>query len=231
MFLATSMVITDTPALAMEAEMTDAEWSLYFRSLINEPTAKFWTAEEEAVYKKVGITITFSRMWPLLAPTHKQRTAISVGAGDATVTIPPVGMFKPMKLEVAASGRKLRYINENQLHNYDNTVPGLPQAWLFYNGGIWLAPPPNFTSSTYYNLWYLPRPTTLASLPEELHPLVAVDAALFAKAKDEDAANDLLVMRERMDELARTALSAPQLQDPEMMGFESMEDGMGDYGD
>lgn len=194
--------------------MTDSEWELFVRSLIDEPIAKNWTLDEIAVYKKVGIIVTTSAFFSSLAVTNKKLIQKSMIKDDPYIELPN-DLWKPVRLEFASTREKLGYMQDNENWRFDAT--GTPERWMFEDGKIRQVPIPNITEANYWNFWYLPRFTTLASLPEELHPLIAVEAIISARAKDEDVARELLLKRQHYFSCANTSLAVQQLQEGESM--------------
>ena len=205
--------------------MTDSEWELFVRSLIDEPIAKNWTQDEIAVYKKVGIIVTASAFFYSLAVTHKKCALRDKTADDPYIEL-PADFWKPVRIEFASNGEKLRYIQDDQLWKYDRvTTVDTPEVWMFEDGKIAQIPTPGSTATNYWRLFYLPRFTTLANLPEELHPLVAIEAVISAKSKDEDVARDLLLKRQHYFNCANVSLAVQQLQEPEEMpDFDNSEE-------
>jgi hypothetical protein len=195
--------------------MSDAEWEIYVRSLVNESVASFWTAGDIAAYKAVGITTVNSMFWNLLFPLKKRYYDYSLTAGENNLDL-PVGWHKIVRLEVAATGAPLKPIADRESPYYlagDAGVSG-PVGWMFIRGKIRPLPNPTSAMTNYLRLWYLPRATTLAELPEDLHPLVAVEAVLAARTKDENISPYLTNLRDRFEAIARKALVQFQTQAP-----------------
>lgn len=205
--------------------MTDVEWEKYLRSLLNEATARFWTTDDIASLKKVGMILTFAAFWNLLVPTHKTYKAISLQANISEYTLPD-DYFKALKMEIVSTGRRLAYIHEGQLHHID-PGSGPPVAWMFYNKKIKFFPTPEVAAADYYRFWYLPRFAVLDDFPEELHPLIAVEALIGAKIKDEDLTADLQVLQKRYADAATIALAVEQLQEPSVWSDEDSDESLG----
>ena len=202
--------------------MTDADWLKYVRSLINEPIEKFWSdLDDIEIYKKIAINIVYADFWSFLLPTHKKFEMKSLVASDPELIL-PTDCFKPAKLELSTTGQQVKYIDEDQLHLYSQVTSTTPLAWMLYDKKILLTPTPSISETDYYRLWYLPRIYTLADLPGDLHPLVAIEAVIDAKTKDEDVPQHLLLKRSRLEHVAKVALSVPQVQ--ESGSFEDYED-------
>ena len=193
--------------------MTDADWLKYVRSLINEPIEKFWSdLDDIEIYKQIAINIVCADFWSLLLPTHKKFESYNLEVGNGLMTL-PTDCFKPVKLELVSTGQQVKYIDEDQLHLYSQVTSTTPLAWMLYDSKILLIPTPSISETDYYRLWYLPRIDKITGLPEELHPLVAIEAVIDAKTKDEDVPQHLLLKRSRLEHIARVALSVPQVQE------------------
>ncbi len=88
-------------------------------------------------------------------------------------------------------------------------------AWTWEDGKIYLFPEITETLTNYLRLWYLPRATTLAQLPDELHPLIAVEAVICGREKDEKVNQALQIKYQRYYNSALKSLILNQLQDQE----------------
>jgi len=207
--------------------MSDAEFLIFVRSLINEPAAKFWTTEDIAAYKTVGITVAASSIFNLLAVTHKKFTLRDMTINDPYIAS-PTDFWKVIRVEFASSGQKLPYIQDDELWKFDRVATGTPQVWMLTDGKITQVPTPNVTSTGYWRLFYLPRFTALASLPEELHPLIAIETVISARVKDENVTKDLLLKRDHYFKAAIASLSIAQLQDAEKIGNFDQSEGSSD---
>lgn len=197
--------------------MTEGEWLAYCRSLINEPTAKFWTDVEIGLYQKVGMVKALSNFWELLYPFYKKRGYLTVTALTAEVSL-PADFFRLGKVEIKSTGEVLRYMgNENELADYDPDSPGIPQGWAFCNKGLILIPTATASSTTTYRLWYMPKLSSLVDFPEELHPLIAVEACMASKIKDEDRVNELAMLQGQFAAAAEVALAKWQIQEPDVL--------------
>jgi len=194
--------------------MTDEQWETYTRSLLNEGTATFWTAADMAAYKQVALIIVSGNFWSLLFPLKKRNYDYDLVAGDNFLDL-PIGWQKIVRVEEKATGRPLDYIPDREIPTYENADGSQgPCGWMFNRGKIHPLPNPTSAMADHLRLWYLPRPETLADLPEDLHPLVAVEAAIAARTKDENVSPYLLGLRERMEMVARKALAQLQTQVP-----------------
>jgi hypothetical protein len=194
--------------------VTDTEWETYVRSLLNEDTAAFWTTADLAVYKSVAITLVNAVFWNLLFPLKKRYYDYSLTAGENYLDL-PVGWHKIVRVEKKLTGEPLNPIPDALLSDYLNadTSEG-PLGWAFVRGKIRPLPDPKAAMADYIRLWYLPRATALAELPEDLHPLVAVEAVIAGRTKDENVSPHLANLRDRYEWVARKALVQLQTQAP-----------------
>jgi len=194
--------------------MTDVQWETYLRSLLNEDVATFWTAEDVAAYKQVGLVIVSGVFWSLLFPLKKRYYDYSLTVGENYLDL-PVGWQKIVRLEEKATGRPLAPIPDREIPTYEGADAGNgPCGWMFIRGKIRPLPVPQAAFTDHLRLWYLPRPETLEDLPEDLHPLVAVEAAIAARTKDENVSPYLLKLRDRLEFVAKKALCQLQTQAP-----------------
>lgn len=193
--------------------MTDGEFTIYTRSLLNEATAAFWTDADLAAYKQVAIITVGSTFWNLLAPFYKTPATVSLAAGQNLLTL-PTGWFKTIRVEVASTGRPLKPIANEELPEYVNAPSDEPVGYTFQDGKLRILPNMTAIKTDYLRHWYIIRPTTLAHLPDDLHPLVAVETVLAGRTKDENVSPALIRMRDRFEFVARKALSQFQTQAP-----------------
>jgi hypothetical protein len=193
--------------------MTDAEFTFYVRSLLNEAEAKarFWTPDDIDAYKQVGISIVNGLFWNLLYPFRKKQQGLDVTATVRTIDL-PTGCQKVVRVEYYDTGEKFRYITEEDVWTYEELDPGDPVAFTFQEGKIYLFPEPISDLTNFLRIWYLPRATTLADLPEELHPLIAVEAVIAGREKDEKVSPSLEMKRQRFHDAAVKALLLPITQ-------------------
>ena len=106
---------------------------------------------------------------------------------------------KIVKVEVASTGKQLRYINEDEIWKYDP----------YDDGGA---------SSNYLNLWYLPVKTVVGDFPDAMRPLIAFEAASYGLLKDKSLDAGFLRMKKQAEDAAIIAMSVAQMQEPFVMG-------------
>lgn len=170
----------------------------FVRSLVGEPVAKHWTAEEIALYIKFGLITVVSQFWYLLAPSEAKSEASSLVANTAYVEQPDY-CAKVLRVEVAETRDLLRKIEADELWKYS-----------VYDDGD--------ASADYLNIWYLEYPELVTDLPEALRPLVAVEAALSGKIKDAGVRADIIRQQERFANIANTFLATDSMYEPTHFG-------------
>lgn len=193
--------------------MTDLDFETYARSLLNDATSVLWTAAEFAVYKAVAIGLVNSIFWNLLFPLKKRPLLYSLAAGENHLDL-PVGWHKIVRVEIASTGQSLKPISDTELPDYLNADAGEPAGYAFMRGKLRILPDCAAAMTNYLRVYYLPRATTLADLPEDLHPLVAVETVICGRTKDENVSPYLANLRDRYEWIARKALIQFQTQSP-----------------
>lgn len=135
------------------------------------------------------------------------------------------GVHKVIRVEYASTGGKFKYIEDNELFLYETGGLGIPEAWLFEDNKVMQVPTPTSTSAEYWRVWYLPEFTILSQLPAILHPLIAIEAIINARMKDERLMKALLLKRDHLANIAMVSLAVAQLQEPgRMASFDSEEE-------
>jgi len=183
------------------------------RSLIGEATAKFWTDDEITLYINAAMATIGAKFFYVLYPRYKTFADGAVTSGTATVDLPD-NCQKIGKVEVKETKKQLRFIEEDEASEYTNWGDGEPVAWSFKGGAIWLLPTPDITDTDYLQIWYMEYMDAVTDFPEELRPLIAVEAAILARTKDEDVTPDLLALQKRLSDSAWDSLSITQIQEP-----------------
>jgi len=182
--------------------MTSAQFEDFIESLISGSGDPNWTPEEVAIYADVATTVTYSNIWHLLYPSWRKSALISLTGSDPYVSL-PADCFKPAKIQILSTGEDLEFLEtEGELINFDTVNPGEPQAWMLENKKIRVIPMPAAGASDYGRLWYMPKLDTPPPgsskwefLPEEVHPLVAVESVLLAKFKDKEFNQQMMALQ------------------------------------
>jgi len=193
--------------------MTDTEFEVYARSLLNDSPAAMWSGAEFVALKAVAITLVNANFWNLLFPLKKWPILYSLAVGENYLDL-PVGWHKVVRVERAADGVPLKPIPDQELPDYLNADAGEPAGYTFVRGKVRILPDSSGVLTDYIRMYFLPRATTLADLPEDLHPLVAVELVISARTKDENVSPYLANLRDRYEWLARKALIQYQTQTP-----------------
>jgi hypothetical protein len=193
--------------------MTDSSFELYARSLMNDADTALFSTAEFVVHKAVAITLVNANFWNLLFPLKKWPILYSLAVGENYLDL-PVGWHKVVRVEIASTGQALKPIPDIELPDYLNADSGEPAGYTFVRGKVRILPDSASALTDYLRLWFLPRATTLAELPEDLHPLVAVETVIAGRTKDENVSPYLTHLRDRYEYLARKALLQFQTQSP-----------------
>jgi hypothetical protein len=202
--------------------MTDAEVTIYIRSLLSEATAAYWTDAEITLYKKIAMSIVLGQFSYLLYPLKKKFTS-----GDLTINSPyvdlPADFYKIGKMEKASDGSMLRHIQEDEVIFFQ-TLTSDPCAWTYSDNHFMLIPTPTAGATAWLNIWYLPKLDTIAGFPDILHPLIGVESVINGKTKDEDTKDDIYLLQKRYYDAAVSDLATYQLQEAEAMRPYCMDD-------
>jgi len=193
--------------------MTDTEFETYSRSLLNDSPAAMWSAAEFVALKAVAITLVNANFWNLLFPLKKWPILYSLAVGENYLDL-PVGWHKVVRVERASDGVPLKPIPDCELPDYLNADAGEPAGYTFVRGKVRILPNSAGAMTDYLRMYFLPRATTLADLPEDLHPLVAVELVISARTKDENVSPYLANLRDRYEWIARKALVQFSTQSP-----------------
>jgi hypothetical protein len=172
-----------------------------------------WPAAEFAALKAVAITLVNATFWNLLFPLKKWPVLYSLAVGENYLDL-PVGWHKVVRVERASDGVPLKPISDMELPDYLNADAGEPVGYTFVRGKVRILPDSSGVQTDYIRMYFLPRATTLADLPEDLHPLVAVELVISARTKDENVSPYLANLRDRYEYVARKALIQFQTQAP-----------------
>ena len=186
----------------------------YVRSLLAEPQASYWTDAEIDTYLEVALINITGRFWSLLVPVYSIVTYLSTTANSPYISLPE-DCSRVVYLKVASDpGKIFPYIPDNMLDYYEeNSLEG----WRFEGGQIRIYPAPTESKQNYFKLKYLPKFQDLEDVPEELHPLLAVEVVIQAKVKDENIPQYLLVLQKQFYDDAVRNLTKKQLQNEEIM--------------
>ena len=197
--------------------MTDQEFIFFVRSLLNEASekTKFWLDTDIEAYKKVAISIVNGLFWNHLYIFKKKHIDLTVPSTSRTIAL-PAGCQKVIRLEYAKTGQKVPYIPDDMFFQAAGIEAGTTvYGWGWEDGKIYIFPQITTELTDYLRLWYLPRATTLADLPDELHPLIAVETIMCGREKDEKVGASLEIKRNRYYQAALKSIILSQTQDQE----------------
>jgi hypothetical protein len=168
------------------------------RSLIGEATAKFWTADEITLYIQMACVKVAAKFQPWLFSRYKNLAYIVLVAGTKDYDIVSDG-YKLSHIQVTTTGKKLRYINEDEMYKYAEYT-GDPVVWTWAGDKIRLIPTPTFSSATYLTAWYIKNLDEITDFPDSIRALIVVEAAILAKTKNEDVSSDILALQKEYEQ-------------------------------
>ena len=119
--------------------MTDNEFEVYSRSLLNDSPAAMWSGAEFVALKAVAITLVNANFWNLLFPLKKWPILYSLAVGENYLDL-PVGWHKVVRVERAADGVALKPIPDCELPDYLNADAGEPAGYTFVRGKVRILP-------------------------------------------------------------------------------------------
>jgi len=186
------------------AELTDANITSFVRGLLDEATTEVWTDDQITLYIQMAMVNVVAKYWYLLAPTEATASAVSLVANTESVTI-PTGAAKILRVEVAETRKMLRKIEPDELWKYS----------VFDDGDA---------KENYLNVWYLPYYYTTTDFPEAIRPLLAIEAAIYAKTQDESVDNGILALQRDFEATATTFLATDSMYEPTVFGDYDLED-------
>ena len=193
--------------------MTKEECRRYIRSLLAEPQASYWDDSELDVYIEVAITNIVNEMWHMLAPVYNKTDYLDVAVGNQYIDL-PADCLKVLSIRIAGNKTKaFDYIPFGLDHIYENYEFS---GWKLENNKIKLIPLPTESVEDYLEIKYLPV-FTFDNIPEVMKPLVAIEAVIQAKVKDELVPQHLLLLKENFKRNLLTFLSAHQTQNVEVI--------------
>ncbi len=206
--------------------MTDDNVTSYIRSLVNETTASFWTDADITLYKQLGMNVIQSTYFPYMKDRYKTFELKGTTADSDTFdTVISTDAWRITGIEIAETGARLRYITDNEYWKYAAWSPGEPNTWMFKGGVVKLIPTPSATTSELLRVWYLPIMDAVTEFPECLRPLIAIEAIISAKVRDENVSQDILFLHKRYSDAALIALTLDQMQEPIVMSDFELEEG------
>ena len=202
----------------------DTAVTSFIRHLLGETVEKHWADTEITIYKNAAMVAVGARYWYLLFPQYKTYADVNMVSGTATLDIPDDAQRNTVCVYVKDTGRMLHYIEENELYKYEFWNAGNPVIWLWQGDKIYVRPDPSTSTTEYFRIWYMEHRNAIADFPEQLRPLIAVQAALLAKAKDDNIDSGLMRLYDMLEETAMIALHIPTIQEPTMIGDSEQSD-------
>ena len=180
--------------------ITDANITSFIRSIVGEAVAKYWSADEVTLYKQFAMAKVQAELFYLLWETKKDYVFLPTTAGTSLLD-PPSDCFKLSHIQVTSTGNKIKYVSEDEWYKY-----------VYGDTGI------TATDTDYFTAWYMKNLATVADFPESCRVLIAIEAAILARSKDEDVTTDLLVLKKEAKLAAVTDLTIANMHQVDAFG-------------
>lgn len=148
----------------------------FVRSLIGESSAKFWTNDEITLYLQFAMAKVQGELFPLLWERNKDYAYIDTVAGTDDYDA-PADSFKVSHIQITETGKKVRYISEDEWAKYK-----------YNNAGI------TGTDNDFFTVWFMKNLDEITDFPDSVRVYIAIEAAIMARAKNEDVTSDLINM-------------------------------------
>jgi len=171
------------------------------RSLIAETTAKYWTDAEITLYVQLAMAKVLGQLYPWLWEKNKTPSDFAITAATPTYAMPS-DIYKLSYLQIKENGKKLKYISEEEYYKYASWPTGEPVAWTYDGGLIRLIPTPAATDSDYLLAWGMKNLDEVTDFPDSVRALIAIEAAILARAKDEAVTAELFETRKMFEQAA-----------------------------
>lgn len=198
------------------------------RSLIKEQTQKFWLDTEIALYIKACTQVVASKYGPWLYPVNQSWVDVGSTVGTNTVTWSTGDKAKVLKIDkilTKSDARKVKKIQPDEIWKYLEVSEGR-QVWTFKDNDIYLVPASATTDADFFTVYYLPRVVDVTNLPDSLQMVVALQAAILAKHKDEDVDAYLVETLKQAEAAAMTDLVMTTADQIETFGQFTEEEGL-----
>jgi hypothetical protein len=195
------------------------------RSLIGEKTAKYWEAAEITLYLQLAMVKVQAQYGPWLFSRYKNVANFGTIANQADYDMVTDG-YKLSNIQVKETGRKIRYIDENEYYKYAQSTTGTPTVWTWVGGKVRLMPTPSATDSDYMLAWYVKNLDEVTDFPDSCRALIAVEAAILARTKNEDVSSDILMLRKEYELAVQVDLQMANDSDINVMHDFTEEEGM-----
>lgn len=205
--------------------ITLANATSLLRSLIGEETAKFWKDAEVTLYLQMAMAKACAQYNPWLFSRNKNVVDFGVISGTSDYDMVTDG-YKLSHIQIKSSGRKLRYINEDEYYKYAEWTSGWPVVWTWVGNKVRIIPTPSATDTDYLLAWYIKNLDEITDFPDSLRALIVVEAAILARTKNEDVSSDILMLRKEYEQAVLVDLQMTNESDLTQFGDFSEEDSM-----
>jgi len=193
--------------------MTDAQFDVLCRSLLNDKGANFWDSDEYTALKSAVLTAVTAKWWNLLAEIKEDWQDVDIPASNRIIDLPATCQ-KILRIEQAETGDKIGYAWRNEIFYWTKAGPGDPIRWCFKAGKIYIFPTSGAALTAWLRIRFMPRAQTMADLPECLHPVLALELVIMARLKDEKVDQGLVLELRRFEDAAMKELVQAQSQEP-----------------
>jgi len=188
--------------------ITSANAVSFVRSLIGESSAKYWTDAEINLYLQFAMSKVQGEFFPFLWERNKDQEFISTVAGTNDYDA-PADTYKISHIQVAETGKKIRYISEDEWAKYK-----------YNSGGI------TTTATDFFAVWYMKNLDEITDFPDAVRAYIAVEAAIMARAKNEDVTSDLINMQRDFRMAALTEATTYNMHQLDMFSEFSEEESL-----
>jgi len=186
--------------------ISNANAVAFVRSIAGEATAKYWTDAEITLYLQMSMAKVLGEMLPWLWERNKDYANLATTSGTSEYSA-PADSYRVSHIQIKETGKKIRYIAEDEWYKY-----------AYVDEGV------TFTDTDYFIVWFMKNLDEIADFPDPCRYLIAVDAAIMARAKNEDVTPDLIRMRQEAKMSAITDLTVSNMHDIVAFGDYREED-------
>jgi hypothetical protein len=188
--------------------ITSANAIAFVRSLLGESSAKYWTDPEITLYLQFAMAKVQGELYPFLWERYKDNAYIVTVSGTSVYDAPS-DAFKVSHIQITETGQKIRYIAEDEWYKFK-----------YADGGI------TFSDSDYFTVWYMKNLDEITDFPDSCRALVAVEAAILGRTKNEDVTSDLMALRAEFKKAALTDVTMTNMHDVLALADYMEEDSM-----
>jgi hypothetical protein len=190
--------------------ITSANVTSFVRSIIGEASARYWTDAEITLYVQFAMTKVQSELFYLLWETKKDYAYLPTVSGTSLID-PPADCNKISQIQITSTGDKIKYVSEDEWYKY-----------TYGDAGI------DFTDSDFFTAWYMKNLDEVTDFPESCKVLIGIEAAIMARAKNEDSSSDLFILQKDAKLAAMTDLTMANMNQIDAFGDYAESDAIDD---